>query len=558
MDKDDFNFDKEQLYDALIRSTDDYIYMCYWPKNIFLFPQNMVEEFNLPGQIIEDADTVWGALIHEDDKEAFFQAIIDINNGLTNVHNVEYRAKNRLGEWVWLRCRGYLERDKEGNPELFAGIITNLGQKNKIDHVTGLFNKFEFENQLNLQLSKPESYGSILILGLDDFKHVNDLYNREFGDEVLRITSQKIQTLLPSSATIYRLDGDEFGVIINNAEEEQTYQIYERVQKEFQHQQSFNGKKYYSTISGGCSLFPRDGNTFASLFKYAEYSLEFSKMRNKNRISFYNKEIMVKKYRSLELVELLRESVEQNFKNFELYYQPQVDAHTRKLKGAEALLRWHCKKYGSVSPVEFIPLLEQTGLIIPVGKWIFEQAISTCTEWVKQYADFMININLSYFQLIEEDFIPFMKYTIEKNNLSPNHVVVELTESYIASQGLIEKFAQIRKLGIRIAMDDFGTGYSSLEILKTAPTDVVKIDRAFVKDILSSTFDATFIRFIVALCHDVKIEICLEGVETEEEYQVVSKMELDLIQGYLFGKPQSKTAFCEQYLLRPSRRLYLL
>lgn len=548
MDKDDFIFRKNPLYDALVRSTDDYIYMCYWPENIFLFPQTMVDEFNLPGQIIEDADNVWSSLIHEDDKDNFFKAILDINNGNTNIHNVEYRAKNKHGEWVWLRCRGYLERDINGNPGLFAGIITNLGRKNKIDHMTGLFNKFEFEVQINNILLNSDLNCLILVLGLDDFRHINDLYNREFGDEVLRITSQKIQTLLPSNASIYRLDGDEFGIILKNSDENQVKDIYKKIKSEFQHQQIYNSHKYYCTISGGCSVYPKDGNDFMTLFKFAEYSLEYSKTRGKNRLSFYDNNIMKQKSRSLEIIELLRESVENNFENFELYYQSQVDAETRQLKGSEALLRWKCKEYGSVSPVEFIPLLEQTGLIIPVGKWIFEQAVKTCKEWLDKYPYFMMNVNLSYIQLAEDDFISYMKDVLKENDLAPSHIVVELTESYIASSGLAETFERIRGIGIQVAMDDFGTGYSSLEVLKTAPADIVKIDRAFVKDILKSTFDATFIKFIVALCHDVSVKICLEGVETEEEYNMVKDMKLDLIQGYLFGKPLPKSVFLEKYL----------
>ena len=218
--------------------------------------------------------------------------------------------------------------------------------------------------------------------------------------------------------------------------------------------------------------------------------------------------------------------------------------------GAEALVRWSCEKYGFVSPVEFIPLLEQSGLIIPVGKWIFEQATAQCKEWTGQNPDFTISINLSYLQVVDQEFIPFMEQTLKRLELSPANVVVELTESYLArSSGSVKEiFERIRTLGIRIAMDDFGTGYSSLEILKNSPADIVKIDKTFIKDIRSSSFDATFIRFIVALCHDVGIEVCLEGLETKEEYSIVSPMQLDYIQGYLFGKPVPKKQFYHTFL----------
>lgn len=543
------NYDRDYFYDALIRSTDDYIYLCDMKNDIFLFSPSMVEDFNLPGTVVPHGAQVWAENVHEQDLEKFNVALMDMIEGRTNVHNVEYRVKNCKGEWVWVRCKGYLEYDDNNEQNLFAGIVTNLSKRNKIDHLSGLFNKFEFENDLNEAIQKEENL-SIMILGLDDFKHINDLHERTFGDEVLHLYAQRIQSLLDKNTQAYRLDGDEFGVLMKNGNEEKAVALFKRIQAEFDHQQELNNLKYYCTVSSGCTQYPKDGKTFDTLYKCAEYSLEYSKNSGKNRLSFYNREIMREKSRNLELTELLRYSVEHNYVNFELNYQPQVDALTKKLKGAEALARWSCEKYGAVSPVEFIPLLEDSGLIIPVGKWIFKEAVKTCKEWQSIKNDFVMNINLSYIQLIESDFIQFMKDTIDENQLDPSHIILELTESCIASGSacLIEAFTEIRALGFKIAMDDFGTGYSSLEILKNAPTDVVKIARVFVQDILYSNFDAAFIKFVVALCHDVNIEICLEGVETEAEYSAVSTMNLDLIQGFLFGKPQCKKAFYEQFI----------
>ena len=220
------------------------------------------------------------------------------------------------------------------------------------------------------------------------------------------------------------------------------------------------------------------------------------------------------------------------------------------IMGAEALARWNSKKYGWVSPAEFIPLLEQSGLIIPLGKWIFKTAISKCVEWVKFNDEFVMSINLSYVQLTEPGFIPFMKSAIDENGLSTENVVVELTESYMAkgTNSVKEIFDRIRELGFKIAMDDFGTGYSSLDILKNSPADIVKIDKTFIKDIMTSNFDATFIKFIVELCHDVDISVCLEGVERLEEYNIVKTMNLDMIQGFLFGRPEPPEEFDRKFL----------
>lgn len=548
-----FAFDRDQFYRALVQSTDDYIFIGDMKTNTFLYPEPMVREFGLPGTVVQNAAAFWADKIHPHDKRIFLESNQEVADGRTNMHSVEYRARNKEDEWVWLRCRGYLERDSTGAPALFAGIITNLGRKNKTDHMTGLFNKYEFEKAVKESCQSIHSFG-MLILGIDDFKHINDLYDRAFGDEVLRIIAQRIQELLPGYAQVYRLDGDEFGVLINEPDRHELQRVYASLRNVFRRQQECDGKKYYCTLSAGCSRYPEDADNYLDLVKYAEYSLEYAKKNGKNRLSFFDRETLFHKERSLELIELFRESIEHNFQGFELYYQPQVYAVSGQVMGAEALVRWGCEKYGFISPAEFIPLLEQSGLIIPVGKWIFEQAAAQCKEWTGHNPSFTMSINLSYLQVVDQEFIPFMEQTLKKLQLSPANVVVELTESYLArSSGSVKEiFEHIRSLGIKIAMDDFGTGYSSLEILKNSPADIVKIDKTFIKDIRSSSFDATFIRFIVALCHDVGIEVCLEGLETKEEYSIVSHMQLDYIQGYLFGKPVPKKQFCHDFLLNGS------
>lgn len=554
-----FTYDTSRLYDALVKSTDDYIFICNMKTNVFRYSKAMVEEFGLPGEVIENAAAVWGAKVHELDKQVFLDSNQEIADGRADSHNVEYRAKNRNGDWIWVRCRGHVERDETGEPVLFAGMITNLGKKNKVDHVTGLFNKFVFEEDLQSLLNSGESNPiGIMTLGMDDFKHINDLYSREFGDEVIRISSQKIQGLLPEDAVIYRLDGDEFGVIAKGASKADMEALYNRMRAVFSHQQEVDGKKYYCSLSAGCTLYPQDGSVYSKLRKYAGYSLEYAKSNGKNHLIFYSPELLLSKTTELELTECLRESVEQGFKGFRLHYQVQVDAKTGVAKGAEALARWSCEKYGNVPPDKFIPLLEESGLILPVGRWIFKTACAACAGWVKKDPHFTMSINLSYLQLKDGDFIEFMKSAMEETEISPSHIIAELTESYLASNisSLTRAFEEIRKLGIRIAMDDFGTGYSSLGILKSVPADIVKVDRAFLKDIRKSSFDSTFIRFIVELCHDVGIKVCLEGVETEEEYHIVRRMQPDFIQGFLFGRPEPGDVFEDTWLRIDEKRKF--
>ena len=458
-----FEYDQNYLYDALVQSTDDYIYVCNMDTGVFRYPKAMVEEFGLPGEIVPDAARVWGANVHEHDKQAFLESNQEILDGVTDCHFVEYRAKNRDGEWVRLRCRGHLERDENGKPRIFAGIISNLGKKNKVDHITGLFNKFEFENEVSRLLDSGECPFSILAFGIDDFRHINDLYGRPFGDEVIRIVAQKIQSLLPSDTALYRLDGDEFGTIFRGSAAKEIEKRYHKIQNSLDHQQTYDDRKYFCTVSAGCVSSARDGATYSDLMKRASCALEYSKRGGKNRLVFFSSDMLVGRERDLELTELLRASVENGFSGFSLRFQPQVDAVSGRLTGAEVLTRWSCAEYGEVPPLEFIPLLEESGLILPAGRWIFEQGVRVCAKWLQKKKDFALSINLSWLQLEDPDFITFMQACMQQYGVDPRHIAVEITESYIASNigFLQDRFSRMRKLGLKIAMDDFGTGYSS-------------------------------------------------------------------------------------------------
>ncbi len=545
-----FTYDATRLYDALIASTDSYIYVCNMKTGVFRYPPAMVAEFGLPGEIVANAAAVWGAKVHPHDKRIFLESNQEITDGRTNSHFVEYRAQNVRGEWVWLRCRGHLERDANGEPTLFAGFITNLGKKNRIDPLTGLFNKFELEHDVQHILQTAEhSALTFMLLGIDGLKRINSLYDRVFGDEVIRLTAQRLQTLLPPNAAVYRLDGDEFAILIRDGRRATARQLYDAIHQTFDGQQIFDGKKFYCTLSCGCVFAPDDGHTYADLTRCATYALDWAKRHGKSRMEFYTDDIVQERRRLLELTELLRESAEQDFKDFQMYYQPIFNLDG-DLVGAEALIRWHCSKYGAVGPDEFIPLLEQSGLILPVGRWIFTEALSTYARWEKQIPTFKMSINLSFVQLEDEQFCTFLQNVIQKTAANPQHIILELTESYLAANmtQMTDRLLAIRQNGFCIAMDDFGTGYSSLGLLKTAPIDIAKIDRTFVKGIQSSPFDHAFLRLVIELCHVLGIETCLEGVETPEELEALRPMPLNYVQGFLLGRPMPSADFERQYI----------
>lgn len=545
-----FEYDKNHLYEALNASTDDYIFVGNLKTGTFRYSTAMAEEFGMASDVVENAAAFWGERIHPHDEKAFLDSNQEIADGRAESHCIEYRARNVRGEWTWLRCKGHMVRDAKGEPNLFAGFITNLGQREHVDHVTGLYGRFAFEGDVKKYMDDDMERIGVMVLDMDSFKNINDLYDRAFGDEILRITASRIASMLPENAQIYRLDGDEFGIVILNGDDREYEQIYGSIYRSFQSQQDYDGKKYYCTISSGYATYPEDADNYKELVKRANYSLEYSKVCGKNRTTRFSQKILKEKESQLEMIEDLRECIARGFVGFTLYYQPQVDALTGELLGAEALARWQSSKFGWVSPSEFIPLLEQSGLILQLGRWVCEKAIEKCKEWTEIYPDFHMSINLSYRQLQEDNFVENLQALMDKYDLDPGNITMELTETYLikADAAVSERIEKLRATGVLIAMDDFGVGYSSLYSLKSMPVDLVKIDRGFVKDISTDRFNETFIRSITELCHNVGRRVCIEGVELEEEFSAIQSVGLDMIQGFYFGRPVSEADFREAWL----------
>ena len=548
----EFIYDKEHLYDALMESTDDYIFVGNMKTGVFRYPPAMVREFGLPGEVVENAAAFWGGKIHPYDERHFLESNQEIADGRMESHDIEYRAKNARGEWIWLRCRGRMIRDERGEPNLFAGMITHLGRNHKTDHMTGLYNRFEFEGDAKKYMVDLEEteYLGIMLLDMDGFRNINDLNNRSFGDAVLKITAQKIVEFLPSNARVYRMDGDEFAVLFLNGSKEDAMEVFSRIQSHFQKIQDYKGRKYYCTMSAGYASYPEDSDDYQELLQYANYSLECSKLKGKNRLTVFTKEILESRGRKLEMTELLRESIERGFTGFSLNYQPQIVSGTKQLSGAEALARWQCTAFGDVPPSEFIRILEQSGLIIKAGKWVFTEAVRQCSQWIKRKPDFRMSINLSYPQMLEEDFESFVLGTLDSFHVPYENITLEVTETYLIEQDSIvhDIMGRLQEKGIQTAMDDFGMGYSSLFELKNTPADIVKIDKGFVNGLTTDLFTATFIRSITELCHDVGKTVCLEGVKTVEDYNVAKEIGIDLIQGYYFSKAVPPAEFEEVFL----------
>lgn len=547
----EFQVDVNDFYNAIVKSTESYIYIIDMNKNISLVSDNMYEDFNLPGKVVKNLIPVWGELIHVKDRQRYQDSISKMQSGQSDEHNLEYQVLNRKNEYSWVVCRGLLTRDEKGDPEMFAGVVTPIGGRGKVDRTTGLLTQEECKNTIDLLQNQGYKKGGFLLLGIDDFNRLNNLKNHIFGDTVLREIAQKIVSIVPSDASVYRFDGDEMAIFYPKASIEDMQNVYQKIKLYTNHEHEIDGIPYFCTVSGGIAMLGDDTHDYLNLIKCAVSALETSKKSGKNKCTIYSPQLLKDNLHTMEIISQLQRSVLAGMKDFSLVYQPFVNANNLDIEGAEALVRWSFETYGNIGPAEFIPLLESDGSILPVGKWVMEEAFKTCKKWVYFYPEFVMNVNVSYLQIIDKDFVIYVKELLKRYDLDSKHIVLELTESYFVTEMLVLKdvFKNLRDVGIRFAMDDFGTGYSSLGLLSQTPADIIKIDRVFISYINDTehVFNRSFIEAVIKLCHSIGISVCVEGVEYVDELNMVCNMNADSIQGYYISKPITKEEFEEKY-----------
>ncbi|UUV14349.1 phosphodiesterase PdcB [Clostridioides difficile] len=536
----------EIFFELLSQSTEDHIFFWDINRNKFKISSAIFDEFNLSKEIESDLVNCWSKIVYPDDVQIWKDDIQELLDGKKGEHNLEYRLINKYEEIVWISCRGKVYVSDDPKTILLVGRIKNIGEKNKFDSITGTWNREQFEHRMNY-LIKEKIYknGAMFIMDVDNFKNINEKYGHSYGDKVLRAIATEVLEYLPKDVRLYRLDGDEFAFFYPMCTKETIEKIYEKIHMYTNTQHEIESNKYYCTITAGVAMYPEDGDNYLDLFKHADIALDIAKISGKNRIKFFSQELYENKLKVISMQQKLRECVENNFNDFELFFQPQVNAITKEVIGAEVLLRWHSSTYGEVSPVEFIPILEQSNLIIPVGKWIIKEAVKQCKEWHKIKPDFKISVNVSYIQLKEDFFRDFIVECLVEYQLRPEFLILELTENcWIPDINLLnDKFISLKGIGVYIAIDDFGTGYSSLNYLKELSVNIIKIERSFVKNITYNSYEYTFLEYIIKLAHIINLKVCVEGIESYEEYDIVKSLGVDIIQGFLFGRPVSASEF---------------
>ena len=410
------------------------------------------------------------------------------------------------------------------------------------DSLTHLPNRVLLKERLKAEISRAQRDKhslAVFFLDLDQFKTVNDTMGHSVGDALLRSVSLCLQKCLRPYDVLSRFGGDEFVVVMPKVENpNHIVGLAERMIEAVKVPITLNSRKIYTTLSIGIAVCPGDSKDHDTLLKYADIAMYRAKDLGRNNYQFFEPEMNRKLVQFTKLAGSLAEALDRE--QLRLEYQPQIDIYTRELIGLEALIRWDHPEYGIISPMDFIPLAEDTGMIVPIGEWVIRTACRQNMAWQEAgYAPVRIAINLSAKQLHQKTLQEKILNVLNETGLAPNWLDLEVTESEIMKDTAtaVSTLRTLRAHGVNVSLDDFGTGYSSLNYLKTLPVNTVKIDQGFIKNLPENECDVSIAQAIITMAHCLKLKVIAEGVETEKQLELLKRLKCDMYQGFLFSRP---------------------
>ncbi|CEG26640.1 sensor domain-containing protein [Bacillus sp. B-jedd] len=501
-------------------------------------------------------------LVSDADFSSFAKLVENTGNGMA-LESMDCRFSHRNGHPLTLHIKT-VPIIVFGDIKGIYVIIRDISEQSKNvemikymafhDQLTGLLNRRALLDKLNEQLFSPERTRkefALISIDLDRFKYLNDSLGHLVGDEILKKASSRLLECQNERCFVYRQGGDEFIILLLETSRKATAFFAQRILSMFKRSFYFNSQEYYISPSIGISMYPNDGKDAETLLKNADEALFRVKDRGRAHYQFYRTEMNSTVTNFLAIETHLRKAIEK--KELYLHYQPQIDLGTGKARSFEALLRWNSSELGAISPGVFIPLAEDSGLIISIGNWVIDQACKQIRAWNRKgYTDFRVAVNISPKQLQQPNFISYLKSALEKHNVQPSSLEVEITEGSMQNKNEAAPALQsIKKLGVTISVDDFGTGYSSLSYLKQFPIDVLKIDQSFVRDIIGNEKDAAIASAIIHLGRSLGVEVIAEGVETSLQAEFLTSEGCHKAQGYFFSRPVSPEIAEEHYLRHP-------
>lgn len=419
--------------------------------------------------------------------------------------------------------------------------------------LTGLPNRALFRERLTVavtQAHRDERMLVVIFISIDRFKRFNDTLGHRMGDRMLCGVAERLSRIGDEGDTVISCGGEDFALLASDVScIESAVHVAQKVQEALKPPFNFDGHELFITSSVGIGLYPDDGEDAQTLLQNAGVALAGARQQGGDNYQFYRADMNDQSLKRLELENNLRRAMERD--EFVIYYQPQINIETSQIVGVEALVRWQHPELGLLSPMEFIPLAEDTGLIVPLGEWVLRTACAQNKAWQEAgFAPLQVSVNFSPCQFQQLDLVEQVRRAVGDAGLDPRYLGIELTESSIMKDPelTIKTLRQLKEAGAQVSIDDFGTGYSSLSYLKRFPIDILKIDISFVRNSTTDPRDTAIVRAIITLAHSLKLKVIAEGVETEEQLKFLSSLGCDEVQGYLLGKPLPVEVFEELFL----------
>lgn len=529
-----------RLIETINRTTDDYLFIWDIQADARWFFGDIDEHYDIRKNGSETNSTPeMLRIIHPADRAAVLASLNEIALGNKDTHNMDYRWINRKGEKVWINCHGNVIRDNDGKPHLMIGRVSEENMRHLFNPLTSLWNKNKLRIDLKERLKTDK--GFLVLLDIDGLAAINLSHGREYGDVLLKEVAEFCEGM-EAVNTAYHVDHNNFALIVNVQTEEAVRAVFGQIREAMQEKCTFTA----SAVPIDKALFLDETQLVDSI----NMTLKKAKRISNNRIEFFSPEDLSKKIASLALLEEMKQSVDNDFQGFELYYQPQVRAGDYEIYGVEALLRYHSKSRGRIFPDEFIPLLEESRLIKDVGLWVLRQATAQCQKWRQTLPELRVSVNFSVLQFEDVHLAEKVVKILEETGLESDALTVEITETVELhnSEQLVRTMQQLRAYNINFAIDDFGTGYSNLGYLKQLNVNEIKIDRVFVSGIEKDTYNHKLVSNVIEFAKGNDIRTCCEGVESTRELAILELLLPDVIQGYLFDKPNTAQNIEQTYI----------
>jgi len=501
-------------------------------------------------------------IVHPDDRGLLRQAF-DPNGRKDKPIQLEFRILGSEDETIWVFMAGDYVRDPDGTARRIIGSLADITEK-KIaeeritelayrDALTGLPNRLMFKDQLQAAIEERNRDGkklAVMMIDLDRFKIVNDTLGHQTGDQLLRLAAAMLTECVGEQGVVARLGGDEFIVLLSRLDgADEINRIADLMLRMLTKPFLLENQQFYLSASIGASLYPYDGENADTLIRNADLAMYYSKEHGGNRLTVYTPPLSSQRVERFNMETGLRCAMERG--ELTLNFQPQVSLSTGKVYGAETLIRWNSPDGRTIQPGEFIPLAEETGLIVPIGQWVLEKACMECKRWIHAgMPSLVISVNISAIQFQQDDFPDVVRKALKNTGIEPFNLCLEITE-HTAVQNMehsVRMLSQLVEIGVKIAIDDFGIGQSSLLWLKKLPVHIVKIDPSFILNMLEDSDDVAIAKAVIDMSHSLGLSVTAEGVETEDQLERLQELGCDRIQGFYTGRPMTSEQFISYFL----------